>query len=306
MFKNACLGLMTRPGPLPAHQGKSDDGILDGISRDVAAGAMLIFSEGLQARLGCRGAGGAGAEGRGRTGGLRAETQKIWNHFSIYAVASADDKGSPAARAVRNRPSDHPTAGMVRPCIHLAASIPTTTIRIALYAIATGFDRRALEAALRAEYGSMAVKKYPDVVHCLVARSPHEGQPGADAFFFDNGVVACWGMRPEAERALVRDIAGAAVVGPLPERECENDVFRSVFVLKRSVVLLSNVNDTPDFFWYAPDQLQEMLELLRAQEENRHGTRLELVVIWLIVVEVVLGVFELLDLFGVIGPPHSF
>lgn len=26
---------------------------------------------------------------------------------------------------------------------------------------------------------SQAVKKYPDVVHCLVARSPHEGQPGA-------------------------------------------------------------------------------------------------------------------------------
>lgn len=58
--------------------------------------------------------------------------------------------------------------------------------------------------------------------------------------------------------------------------------------------------------WGVWSGAQEMLELLRAQEENRHGTRLELVVIWLIVVEVVLGVFELLDLFGVIGPPHSF
>ena len=38
MFKNACLGLMTRPGPLPAHQGKSDDGILDGISEHPTAG----------------------------------------------------------------------------------------------------------------------------------------------------------------------------------------------------------------------------------------------------------------------------
>ncbi|PNW80030.1 hypothetical protein CHLRE_08g374950v5 [Chlamydomonas reinhardtii] len=512
-------------------------------------------------------AGGSGGSGGGATGGSAAR-----GAGSGAAAAGAEAGAAAGEGAV----SGGPAAVCGR---QLAASIPTTTIRIALYAIATGFDRRALEAALRAEYGSMAVKKYPDVVHCLVARSPHEGQPGADAFFFDNGVVACWGMRPEAERALVRDIAGAAVVGPLPERECENDVFRctyttnpvvsggvapppsqapiatlpaaaypqqqqqqpaaavlqpaappspqqpsqarsglssdadmdrdaagaatavsgssssgggttssrrfarraasstgggssstggagatagaeasskfdpppppprpavaaiaaavavtapppavvppvtpreplsavgpfsllsfppqivddtvllhlrlvgdvasqlavsyalaqstklstiekavgalveetrylpevlaehgqvhlsetdigklmgKVFVLKRSVVLLSNVNDTPDFFWYAPDQLQalysritsyceldhrvqllnsrfsvlqEMLELLRAQEENRHGTRLELVVIWLIVVEVVLGVFELLDLFGVIGPPHSF
>ncbi|KAG2484146.1 hypothetical protein HYH03_017028 [Edaphochlamys debaryana] len=105
-----------------------------------------------------------------------------------------------------------------------------------------------------------------------------------------------------------------------------------VFVLKRSVNLLGSVLGTPEFFWYAPDQLQalysriteyvelstraqllngrfevlqELLELLRAQEENRHGTRLELVVIWLIVVEVVLGVFELLEMFGVIGIPHG-
>ncbi|KAG2484147.1 hypothetical protein HYH03_017029 [Edaphochlamys debaryana] len=105
-----------------------------------------------------------------------------------------------------------------------------------------------------------------------------------------------------------------------------------VFVLKRSVNLLGSVLGTPEFFWYAPDQmqalysriteyvelstraqllngrfevLQELLELLRAQEENRHGVRLELVIIWLIVVEVVLGVFELLEMFGVIGPKHG-
>ncbi len=52
--------------------------------------------------------------------------------------------------------------------------------------------------------------------------------------------------------------------------------------------------------------LQELLELLRAQEENRHGVRLELIIIWLIVVEVVLGFFELLELFGVIGPGGGF
>ncbi len=57
---------------------------------------------------------------------------------------------------------------------------------------------------------------------------------------------------------------------------------------------------------YTPAHIQELLELLRAQEENRHGVRLELIVIWLIVVEVVLGFFELLELFGVIGPAGGF
>ncbi|KAG2426566.1 hypothetical protein HXX76_011790 [Chlamydomonas incerta] len=526
------------------------------------------------------GSGGGDSSGGGANGGV---TSGVGGRIAGNSGSGSGSKGGSGAAAAAGAGAaggeGGSAGGPAAVCgRQLAASIPTTTIRIALYAISTGFDRRALEAALRTAYGSTAVKKYPDVMHCLVARSPHEGQPGADAFFFDNGVVACWGMRPEAERALVQDIAGGAVVGPLPDRECENDVFRctyttnpvvsggvappaslapiaslpapaypqqpaaalqpaaappaaqpqapsqvhsslasdadmdafpggggsgsgggatsaggggsggttssrrfarraasstgssgtggpgaaagtaagstfdpppppprpavaaiaaaavaappaavvppvaareplsavgpfsllsfppqivddtvllhlrlvgdvasqlavsyalaqstklstiekavgalveetrylpevlaehgqvhlsetdigklmgKVFVLKRSVILLSNVNDTPDFFWYAPDQLQalysritsyceldsrvellnsrfsvlqEMLELLRAQEENRHGTRLELVVIWLIVVEVVLGVFELLDLFGVIGPPHS-
>ncbi|EFJ48325.1 hypothetical protein VOLCADRAFT_91114 [Volvox carteri f. nagariensis] len=422
-----------------------------------------------------------------------------------------------------------PAAAATAAAEALATSSPTSphggldtgvaiTIRIAFYAVAAAFDRRQLETRLRAVYGSQAVRKYPDVIHCQLGRG-REDQPGTDVFFFDYGVVACWGLSPEVERDLVQNVAVQCAVQPLSERDQERDVFRctfatnpsngvhqqtevkhgkgggtavtaaaaaadaaaatqlaeelkaaaaaaspasssaaatpagtdalgsvldvdfgssttnvttsnrrytrraersggataavggaiavvppqpsvepqtqvapaavlgpysvlsfppkiaddtvllhvrhcgdiatllavsyalaqstklsafekaveamvketqglpealaehgevhlsgkeigrligKVFVLKRSVNLLGSVAETPEFFWYAPDQLQEMLELLRAQEENRHGNRLELVVIWLIVVEVVLGFFELLELFGVIGPKHGF
>ncbi|GIL90859.1 hypothetical protein Vretifemale_18578 [Volvox reticuliferus] len=420
-------------------------------------------------------------------------------------------------------------AAVASPQLSSVGSTTTATIRIAFYAVASSFDRRQLETKLRAAYGSHAVRKYPDVIHCQMSRG-REAMPGSDVFFFDYGVVACWGLLPDAERDLVRNIAVQCAVQPLAERDQERDVFRCsfatnpddvnvsaniesgaatarpantsdtgvatttaaataaaaklaapvqpgassdsmgsmldveygpggslgstsgatstrrftrraerssgmaaaaavsqpyisteasavagphsvlsfppkivddtvllhvrhcgdiptllavsyalaqstklsafekavdtivtetqglpealaehgevhisgkeigkligrVFVLKRSVNLLGSVGQTPEFFWYAPDQLQslytriteyvelserveqlnsrfavlqEILELLRAQEEDRHGTRLELVVIWLIVVEVVLGVFELLELFGVIGPGGGF
>ena len=45
--------------------------------------------------------------------------------------------------------------------------------------------------------------------------------------------------------------------------------------------------------------LHDLLEMLRDHENNLHGSRLELIVIWLIVVEVIVGLFELLGLVGV-------
>jgi len=41
------------------------------------------------------------------------------------------------------------------------------------------------------------------------------------------------------------------------------------------------------------DMLRELLEVLQGQQENAHGTNLELIVIWLIVAEVLL---QLLDM----------
>jgi uncharacterized Rmd1/YagE family protein len=44
-----------------------------------------------------------------------------------------------------------------------------------------------------------------------------------------------------------------------------------------------------------------MLDMLRDHLNNSHSVRLEWIVIWLIVIEVVVGVFELLGLFGLVG-----
>lgn len=98
-----------------------------------------------------------------------------------------------------------------------------------------------------------------------------------------------------------------------------------VFLQRASVNLLSTVMDTPEFFWSAPDSLQvlykrvceyleldtrvevlntrfqvlqEMLDMLRDQQNNAHMSRLEWIVIWLIVVEVIVGLFEVAGLLG--------
>ncbi|MEW5308059.1 MAG: hypothetical protein WDW38_000046 [Sanguina aurantia] len=101
-----------------------------------------------------------------------------------------------------------------------------------------------------------------------------------------------------------------------------------VFLQKSAVNLLSSVLDTPEFFWHAPDSfqalyqrlseylelparvellnsrfsvLQEMLDMLRDHQNNHHSVRLEMIVIYLIVIEVVVGLMELLGLFGLVG-----
>ena len=47
--------------------------------------------------------------------------------------------------------------------------------------------------------------------------------------------------------------------------------------------------------------LQEMLDMLRDHQNNVHGTRLEWIVIWLIFVELLVGLLEVLGLFGLVG-----
>ena len=41
--------------------------------------------------------------------------------------------------------------------------------------------------------------------------------------------------------------------------------------------------------------------MLRDHQNNMHGVRLEWIVIWLIVVELLVGLLEVLGLFGLIG-----
>lgn len=45
----------------------------------------------------------------------------------------------------------------------------------------------------------------------------------------------------------------------------------------------------------------QMLDMLRGHQNHLHASRLEWIVIWLIVVEVFVGLLELLGLFGLLG-----
>lgn len=47
--------------------------------------------------------------------------------------------------------------------------------------------------------------------------------------------------------------------------------------------------------------LQELLDMLRDHQNNFHTARLEWIVIWLIVVEVVVGLFECASILGWVG-----
>lgn len=105
-----------------------------------------------------------------------------------------------------------------------------------------------------------------------------------------------------------------------------------LFLQRSEVNLLSTVLDTPEFFWSAPDSLQalyercceyleletrvevlnarfnvlgEMLDMLRSHQNEYHTSRLEWIVIWLILVEVVVGLLQLLGLFGFVGALHK-
>lgn len=86
-----------------------------------------------------------------------------------------------------------------------------------------------------------------------------------------------------------------------------------IFVIRHDLNLHTDILDTPDFFWeeekYVPeykmlwrylemdgrvevlnkrlDMLKELLDVLQQQMENAHASKLEWIVIWLIVIEVV-------------------
>ena len=45
--------------------------------------------------------------------------------------------------------------------------------------------------------------------------------------------------------------------------------------------------------------------MLRDQQNSNHGARLEVIIIWLILVEVLVGLLELLGLFGFVRGAHG-
>ena len=81
-------------------------------------------------------------------------------------------------------------------------------------------DRPKLEELLKLTYPAGSIKSYPDVFYVEYIKGV-EDYPGGDVFFFDYGLVACWGMSKAQEMTLVRGIARQCVVGPLEERAIE-------------------------------------------------------------------------------------
>jgi len=102
-----------------------------------------------------------------------------------------------------------------------------------------------------------------------------------------------------------------------------NKLIGEVFIHRSAVNLLSTVLDTPEFFWSAPDSLQslyrrccdyleldtrvevlntrcgvlsDMFGMVRDQEHFIHNSRLEIIIIWLIVIEVFIGLAEVVGL----------
>ena len=104
-----------------------------------------------------------------------------------------------------------------------------------------------------------------------------------------------------------------------------------IFLQRSALNLQGSVLDTPEFFWHQQDAtnslyrslieylelseridilnsrftvLHEMLDLLRNNESNAHGVRLEWIVIWLIAIECLAMVVELFIAFGVLKVAH--
>eukprot|EP01134_Creolimax_fragrantissima_P008094 CFRG8094T1 len=94
-------------------------------------------------------------------------------------------------------------------------------------------------------------------------------------------------------------------------------IIGQLFMQASEVNLVSNVLDTPDFFWEEPDYLEslyrairiyleitrrvdilnrrlrvvhEMMSILKDEQHQQHGEKLEWIVIWLIVIEIVIGI----------------
>jgi len=102
-----------------------------------------------------------------------------------------------------------------------------------------------------------------------------------------------------------------------------------LFVHRNEVNLLNSLLDTPEYFWHAPDSLQElykaagkyleveerieavnarlevnkeMLDMMQSRYDTKHGAFLEWVVIVLVAIEGIIGILEFCGTIGLIAP----
>jgi len=99
--------------------------------------------------------------------------------------------------------------------------------RITTYCISESIDRKELELYLRERDSSALLHSFPDVIYSRYQARGRLDEPvvWGDVFYFDYGVIVCWNLSPEDERAVVRDLVSPALVDPLPDGEVEVDEF---------------------------------------------------------------------------------
>jgi hypothetical protein len=66
-----------------------------------------------------------------------------------------------------------------------------------------------LPQVLRASFPASAIKSYPDVFYVEYFAASGDA-PGGDLFFFDYGVVACWGLDSAQVRQIIAPLIAEA------------------------------------------------------------------------------------------------
>lgn len=102
------------------------------------------------------------------------------------------------------------------------ALLEPTVGRITVYCIAESLDRKALELTLRSSAPASALHVYQESLHF---QTPGTGGTTGDVFFFEYGVVACWGLTASQEHSIVKRLGGLCQRQPLPPDEVEKDEY---------------------------------------------------------------------------------
>uniref|UniRef100_A0A7S3QPF7 DUF155 domain-containing protein n=1 Tax=Dunaliella tertiolecta TaxID=3047 RepID=A0A7S3QPF7_DUNTE len=154
--------------------------------------------------------------------------------------ADAEEQAAQAAAAevLAPHPTQVPLEWHERPAIFedlpqlgvLPPPLPDSSKRgrATLYCIAESFDRKKLEELLKLTYPAEQVLSYPDVFYVEYIKGSGD-QPGGDVFFFDYGVVACWGLTKSQEMTIVRGMARQCNVQGLSDSEIETDEYEYNF-----------------------------------------------------------------------------
>lgn len=107
--------------------------------------------------------------------------------------------------------------------LDLTEVLPDSRGRVTVYCIAESLDRSTLETLAAGQMPDAVLTSHSEVLHLSLPVS--QGSEPADCFFFDYGVVCCWGLTAKQEQDILSSLAKKAQQQPLPPREIEVDRF---------------------------------------------------------------------------------